>query len=176
LDKEAKRIYDRKRYLERREEICQSSKEYKIAHPEVNRKAQRVYYWKNKESILSKKHLVDVSESGRRKGREYYYKNRISKSMATAIRLSLKKGKDGITWRKLVPYSCEELKSHLESQFRDGMNWDNYGLWHIDHVKPISSFDITSYMCNDFKQCWSLENLQPLWAYENLRKGNKWQD
>lgn len=51
------------------------------------------------------------------------------------------------------------------------MNWENHGKgkgkWHIDHIKPISSFNITSYKCNDFKQCWSLNNLRPLWSHEN---------
>ena len=65
--------------------------------------------------------------------------------------------------------------SHIESQFKEGMSWKNHGIhgWHIDHIRPISSFNFES--CNDpeFKECWALENLQPLWAKENLSKSNK---
>ena len=70
-------------------------------------------------------------------------------------------------------YTIEELKTHLESKFAEGMNWDNYGYygWHLDHIKPKSWFD-----CSDEKQlleCWSLANLQPLWAFDNMSKGNR---
>jgi len=53
------------------------------------------------------------------------------------------------------------------------MTWANYGEWHIDHKRPISSFNIVSVDCKEFGECWALENLQPLWADENLRKSNK---
>lgn len=62
---------------------------------------------------------------------------------------------------------------HLEEQFKSGMNWDNYGKWHVDHIKPISLFVFTSYEDEEFQKCWALENLQPLWAEENLKKGVK---
>lgn len=71
-------------------------------------------------------------------------------------------------------YSLAELKLHLETKFQSDMNWDNYGKWHIDHIKPVSSFLINGIDSEGFKECWSLENLQPLWAQENLQKGNKW--
>jgi hypothetical protein len=53
------------------------------------------------------------------------------------------------------------------------MSWENYGKWHIDHITPLSSFDIQNYNDENFKKCWSLENLQPLWAEDNLKKSNK---
>jgi len=64
-------------------------------------------------------------------------------------------------------------KNHLEKQFKDGMTWDNYGDWHIDHIRPISSFNFKSYEDKEFKECWDLNNLQPLWAEENIRKHNR---
>ena len=63
----------------------------------------------------------------------------------------------------------EFLKEHLQSQFKDGMGWDNYGSWHIDHIIPLS-------VAKDEKEIYRLchyTNLQPLWAIENLSKGNK---
>ena len=71
-------------------------------------------------------------------------------------------------------YTPEELKEHLESQFTDGMSWDNMKDWHIDHIRPVSSFNFTTTECEDFKKCWALNNLQPLWSKDNLSKGNKW--
>lgn len=69
-----------------------------------------------------------------------------------------------------------ELVIHLESQFIDGMTWDNHGMngWHIDHIRPISSFNFDSTDHPDFKKCWALDNLQPLWVEDNLSKGDKW--
>lgn len=75
---------------------------------------------------------------------------------------------------ELLGYSIRNLKTHLEVQFLPGMTWENHGDWHIDHKRPISSFNLYSYTCPDFKDCWKLDNLQPLWAKDNLSKYNKW--
>ena len=53
------------------------------------------------------------------------------------------------------------------------MSWDNYGEWHIDHILPDSSFYYVSTEDDEFKKCWALSNLQPLWAIDNLKKSNK---
>jgi len=55
------------------------------------------------------------------------------------------------------------------------MTWQNYGEWHIDHIRPLCSFDFESTQDASFKKAWSLDNLQPLWAEDNLVKGGKWQ-
>ncbi len=72
-------------------------------------------------------------------------------------------------------YSVTELMKHLEQQFTDGMSWDNYGEWHIDHIRPVSWFKFKSTDDKEFKDCWSLTNLQPLWARDNLSKCNRWE-
>jgi Skp family chaperone for outer membrane proteins len=89
------------------------------------------------------------------------------------MRSSLYRGKEGRSWKELVPYSIEELKAHLESRFCEGMSWENRHLWHIDHKRPIASFHYTSPDDDEFKECWALSNLQPLWAFENQRKSAK---
>jgi len=86
----------------------------------------------------------------------------------------LKTGKQGNSWKDLVTWDINDLKSHIEKLFKQGMNWENHGEWHIDHIKPICSFNITDYKCEDFKNCWSLNNLQPLWKYDNQSKGSKY--
>ena len=105
-----------------------------------------------------------------------YYKDpefRLRKVIPSIIRKSLHGNKNNHHWETLVGYSLKELKLHLEKQFVDNMGWGNYGKWHIDHIKPISSFRITGPWCKEFKQCWALENLRPLWAFDNLSKGSK---
>lgn len=73
----------------------------------------------------------------------------------------------------LVLLGCktEELKKHIESLFKDGMNWLNYGEWEIDHIRPCASFDLS-----DLKQqeeCFHYTNLQPLWKHDNRLKSDK---
>ena len=73
----------------------------------------------------------------------------------------------------VLQYTPEELINHLEKQFKDDMTWDNYGIWHVDHKLPITSFDIEEMGDEQFMKCWCLDNLQPMWGEENIRKSNK---
>jgi hypothetical protein len=73
----------------------------------------------------------------------------------------------------ILQYTPEELIIHLELQFKDTMSWDNYGEWHVDHKLPITSFNIEVMGDKEFMKCWALENLQPMWGEENIRKSNK---
>jgi hypothetical protein len=74
---------------------------------------------------------------------------------------------------EILKYSPDELITHLEERFTGEMLWDNYGIWHVDHIRPISSFNIQEIGDESFMECWSLKNLQPLWGDENIRKSNK---
>lgn len=74
---------------------------------------------------------------------------------------------------EMLGYTAEELRIHLESQLTDGMTWENYGKWHVDHKLPITSFTFNDVTDDEFKKCWSLDNLQPMWGDENIRKSNK---
>lgn len=78
--------------------------------------------------------------------------------------------KGGSRTFELLGYSVDELKDHIGGMLAPGMTWDNYGDWHIDHIKPLASFDYTSPHDDAFRQAWSLTNLQPLWAIDNIRK------
>lgn len=73
----------------------------------------------------------------------------------------------------LLGYTLEELMVHLEKQFTEGMAWDNYGEWHVDHKIPMASFNFETVEDREFKLCWCLDNLQPLWGPDNLSKGTK---
>jgi len=90
------------------------------------------------------------------------------------------KVKGGTTFSKL-PYTPQQLKEHLESQWESWMNWDNYGgknndprkTWQIDHIIPQSSFKYDSLEHPDFSKCWALSNLKPLEKIANIKKGKK---
>lgn len=161
------------------------------------------YYFLNKEKILkriynyrkSNKELISLSKKGKYKeyNKLYKLKNKdriklhkklrlkydvkykILKTLRNRIRHVIKRDK-GIKFNKtsiLLGCSIEEFKIYLESKFKEGMTWENYGIfgWHIDHIKPCCSFDLTKE--EEQNKCFHYTNLQPLWAKENLEKGSK---
>jgi hypothetical protein len=154
------------------------------------------YYRKNKEKRLlyisrwhkkNRTHLNEYHKEWREKNIEHhrsakneYQKARKAKdptyklicNFRTAIYTVLKENniyKYG-HYFEVLGYRPEDLVKHLTSQLKDGMTWENYGKWHIDHKLPISSFMFKDMNDPEFKRCWSLENLQPLWESENLSK------
>jgi hypothetical protein len=102
-------------------------------------------------------------------------KRRLNKNIGSAIACSITKGiKNHRKWETLVGWTLEALKAHLSERMKKGMNWDNYGSkWHIDHIIPIAVFHFNQPEDIDFKRCWSLSNLQPLWKEDNLKKNAK---
>ncbi len=76
------------------------------------------------------------------------------------------------THMELIGCSREQLKEHLEKQFVEGMSFDNYGKWEIDHIKPISLFDLENN--EEMLICFNHTNLQPLWKLDNIKKSNKY--
>ena len=100
-------------------------------------------------------------------------KGRLNNRMSFSIWHALHQNKNSCSWEALVGYTVEDLKKHLESQFRDGMSWNNHSEWHIDHIIPQSRFHFEKPEDSEFKICWGLANLQPLWARENQIKGAK---
>ena len=136
----------------------------------------REYYIKNKYCI--KKYQKEYRKNNRKSINEYI-RNRRTKDVvfklrhyiSTGIRASLKSNKAGRNWENIIGYTVMDLKAHLEKQFSHNMSWTNYGKWHIDHCRPISWFDNTE---EGVLKAWELSNLQPMWAHENLVKGNRW--
>lgn len=93
----------------------------------------------------------------------------VSSRIAQSLQ-SLGASKRSRSWEQVVGYTLADLRKHLERQFVGRMSWANYGKWHIDHIVPVSSFDVTSADDDAFRACWALTNLRPLWARENLKK------
>jgi hypothetical protein len=99
--------------------------------------------------------------------------NKLRDNIRSRMHECLGKNKGGKSWKRLVGYSVEELKKHIEKQFKPGMSWEKRSDWHIDHIVPISAFNFEKPEDKEFKKCWALKNLQPLWKIENLKKNNK---
>jgi len=108
--------------------------------------------------------------SARRRGNESA-SIRLQNATRARIWSALRGRSDGALFSRLG-YSLKDLMWALERKFQKGMGWENYGRWHVDHIKPCAMFDQTD--PEQFRSCWSLANLQPLWAGDNIRKGAKY--
>jgi hypothetical protein len=166
--KEEKKQYDKQYYQDHKEEIKQYHRQYNQDHKEEKKQYNKQYRQDHKEErkqyhrqYENKKYKTDITF-------------RLRSIISKAIRKSIKRNKNGYHWEDLVGYTLDDLKQHLEKQFKDGMSWDNYGEWHIDHVIPQSWFKYDSYNDREFKQCWALANLQPMWAEENISKQDRY--
>ena len=99
----------------------------------------------------------------------------MSKLLHQALYRTIRKDGKSNIWTHFN-FTIDEFRERFEFLFNKGMKWENIGLWHIDHIKPKASFNqeqLTDSTSEDFKKCWALENLQPLWARDNLKKGSK---
>ena len=108
-----------------------------------------------------------------RKARDPLYK--LISNFRTAIYQVLKESnvEKNKHYFDILQYTPEELIKHLENKFTDKMSWDNYGDWHVDHKLPITRFNIQEMGDEEFMRCWSLDNLQPMWGFDNIFKSNK---
>jgi len=161
-----------KRY-ESKPEIKVKRSEYHKEWSKENKEHRKEYYrqW-NKDN---REHVNEYKRNYERNRRANDPKYRLAARTRTAVYTCLKEAnvaKYRSTF-ELLGYGIEELMEHLEKQFTEGMTWDNYGEWHVDHIVPMSSFEFESTECEGFKECWLLTNLQPLWGEDNLIKGVK---
>lgn len=160
-------------------------KEYQIRywkeHKDKKKINNRNYYLRNKDKILKRNKewiLHNKKKANQRifKYQKNKYRNnsefRLYNCLRSRLRLALKGNPKLSTTMNLVGCSIIFLKKHLESQFKQDMNWANYGLhgWHIDHIKPCAKFDLSK--PEEQKKCFHYTNLQPLWAAENIIKSD----
>lgn len=132
-------------------------------------KCADMYYRDNLRDKEKARQYKRASQNKRKKTLTYKVRKRISER----IRCVLNGERHGITYSGgVITYTEDQIKSHLEKQFQDGMSWENYGtVWHIDHKIPVSAFNL--HCEEDIKRCWSLKNLQPMFAEENVKKSDK---
>ena len=129
---------------------------------EHNKKTQDE--WRKKNIDRGRKNQREYQKQRELNDITYKIKRRIRHRLYIALRNEQKIG-SGI---KDLGCSIQHLKTHLEQQFYDGMTWDNYGQWHIDHVEPLCSFDLTDEV--QFKKACNYNNLQPLWTKDHFEK------
>jgi len=124
----------------------------------------KLYYQNNKKKINEKSKI-------RRNSSE---QNKLKHNLTNRIRIVLKGLRKGGHLHELTGCSIDFLKAHLESQFKDGITWANYGKggWDVDHIIPCNAFDLTD--INQQLACFNWRNLQPLWSKPNIAKGGRY--
>lgn len=160
-----------------RERLLANRRELYAADPSRQIEASRRYRAENAEKLAEKRR----TDEHRKRAREAAARRRSSPAVAINASIRSRIHKDlaarGLAkssrTQRLLGYSTNDLMDHLEKQFTQGMTWSNFGEWHIDHIIPLSKFNITSADSDEFRAAWSLGNLRPLWAKDNNRKYNK---
>jgi len=142
----------------------QYSKRYREKNKVKLHEKFKKYYLDNKEKIKIRrnKYLKQRRKNSINFRLEQNYRRRVRE----VLQKNIKQDK----FINLLGCTIEEFKIHLKKQFKFDMNWNNYGQWHIDHVRPCASFDFSK-SSNQY-ECFNYKNLQPLWAEENLRKSD----
>jgi len=161
-----------KKYESKPETKKRKSKNHKV-WSEKNRDHLNNYHKEWREKNINKHRENKRNYEKNRKSNDPLYK--LISNFRTAIYQVLKENnvKKNGHYFDILKYTPEQLINHLEKQFSDEMTWDNYGDWHVDHKHPISLYNIKEIGDNEFMKCWSLDNLQPMWGVDNIKKSNK---
>ena len=160
--------YSAEYYLKNKKRVNKRNKTWFQNNKDKVRKAVKRYRLKNLE--YQRKWYAAYARRQRKINPQFNMRERLSKGITMALNRYVKEGKrfDTLTY---TGCSIAFLVKHIEKQYEDGMNWENRNKWHIDHIRPCASFDLT-----DTKQqleCFHYTNLQPLWAFDNMSKGAK---
>tara|TARA_R110000737_G_scaffold1672_1_gene5042 strand:+ start:58 stop:702 length:645 start_codon:yes stop_codon:yes gene_type:complete len=167
-NKEKQKKYNKKYCLDNKEKKEQYNKQWRLDNKE-----------KIKQYRLDNKEQMKQWRLNNREKINSYYRNKLKtdpifrfiKNQRIRMRSILKGEYKCKSTIKLLGCSAEYCWNHLEQQFKPGMTRDNYGLWHVDHIIPCASFDISD--PEQQKICFHYTNLQPLWAIDNMKKGAK---
>lgn len=199
-NKDKLKKYIKEYALKNKHKIKERLKKYRKDHGAKLKKDNKKFYKKNKLKRI--KYAKDYYIANRKKvlkrlktyrkykmlsDPKYKLRHLLSSAICSSLKIN-KSSKNNNSCLKYLPYTLEELKRHLESKFESWMNWNNHGpyrisswndndpstwTWHIDHIIPHSVFKYTSMQDQSFQNCWSLSNLQPLSAKQNIVKGAK---
>jgi hypothetical protein len=162
--------------LNNKNKIKNWHKDYYVNNKEKLLEQSRETYKKNKEKVCARTKVYRETNKEwyretKRKWRqkpENKLKGNISRGIWGCLRGKQKSTKS----IKYLGCFIEELWIHLEKSFEEGMTRENYGEWHVDHIKPLASFDFTKEDSEEqLMIAWNYKNLQPLWAKDNLSKG-----
>jgi len=156
----------KKYYIKNREEILKNRIKYREENIEKFKEKDKKYYKKNKRKIITRSVLYEK----KRLKKDIQYK--LTKSLRKRTYMAIKNNQRVGSAIKDLGCTISELKEHLEKQFKEGMSWINWSMngWHIDHIIPLSSFDLTDR--KQFLEACNYTNLQPLWSIDNIKKSN----
>ena len=183
--KKQRQEYDQTRYVEAKTYFKDKNANYYLEHKEDISIDRSIYYLNNKEVIKDYRRLYIKDK--RTNDVSFNLRSQVSKNINRILK-SQGSSKNGSSVLQYLPYSMQELKNHLESQFESWMNWNNWGrydletwndndsstwTWNIDHIVPQSKLLYTNMIDDNFKKCWSLSNLRPLSSKQNLIDGDR---
>lgn len=171
--KEQTKLQKQQYYLDNKEHILNRCKEYEKRNVEKVKIRKKKYRDSHKNEY--RKYMETYKVNNREKRRNYD-----NNKLKIDINYKVKRNLRGRIWSalkglckskstiELLGCSLEEFKQYLQLKFQLGMTWDNYGSngWHIDHIKPCDSFNLTN--LEQQKQCFHYSNLQPLWATKQI--------
>ena len=160
-------------YKNHSKEIKIYLKQYNVINKEKIKQKRKEYKIKNNQKIKNTNKIYQLSH---KKEANDYHRNRLKRDINFKLRCNLSKriwnALKGVCKSKntvlLLGCSIEFLKVYIAFHFSPGMTWNNYGKWHIDHIKPCAKFDLSK--PNEQRKCFNYTNLQPLWAKDNLIK------
>ena len=152
------------------------------AYREANKDKIKAWYKSNQEQLRLKQKIYQKTNKNKiNSWLKIYIKNkkqtdvqfRLKCTLRSRLSAAIKNNQKIGSAIKDLGCSIPELKIYLESKFTEGMSWDNWAHdgWHIDHIKPLSSFDLSDR--NQLLKAYHYANLQPLWAKDNFLKGDK---
>jgi hypothetical protein len=156
----------KKYYAQQKDKILARNKKYRDSKKDFFKIYNKEYRRVNKEKLNEQSRLY--------KKNKYHndIQYRLKSNLRRRILRAMHKNTKSKSTLDLVGCSIEYLRKYLESKFKSGMSWNNYGHkgWHIDHIRPCKSFDLS--LESEQKICFHYTNLQPLWWFDNLEKGD----
>lgn len=152
------------------------------AHMRMYKTDSHKEYMRERRRLESKRHYYNNRDKRREDYRVRYATDMVfqmNERLGRQLRKCLVKDRRMGKYYELFGYTARQFKDHIESLFIDGMCWDRIDEIHIDHRRPKSWYVLTnddgSINHEEVIKCWALSNLQPLWATDNIVKGNRWE-
>ena len=159
------KAYKRDHYKKYKTKIREYNKQYYELNGYAKLEYQKEYYRLNRDARV--KYQMQYNKNRHHSDPHFKIKKNLSSRMQRFF------SKNGDRTIDFIGCSIDDLKLHLEKQFTDGMSWENYGDWHVDHIRPCCSFDLTD--PEQQRECFNYTNLQPLWARDNLAKSGRYE-
>lgn len=149
-----------------KESLTEYNCRYRMKNKHKKAECSKRYYQKNRDNAIA--YQAKYGKARRKVDPLFRAQCALRRSVATVFE-RLKQNKPTNTL-DLLGCSWEEAIRHFESLFKKGMSWLNHGEWHIDHIRPVASFSP-----EELLKANHISNLQPLWAHENLAKGDRYE-